>query len=67
MHCIVNVNICIKGPDDKTIVFCLQVLANTHIAMLKNYAELCKRKKERNIFKIETIMHLFYLSIARLD
>ena len=28
LYCIVNVNICIKGPDDKTMVFCrpLQIL-----------------------------------------
>ena len=28
IHCIVNVNICIKGPDDKTVVLCrlMQIL-----------------------------------------
>ena len=28
IHCILNVNICLKGPDDKTIVLCrsLQIL-----------------------------------------
>ena len=28
IYCIINVNICIKGPDDKTIVFCrsMQIL-----------------------------------------
>ena len=39
IHCIVHIDICIKGPDDKTIVFCrsLQVMLN-----------FCRRKEEKN-------------------
>ena len=48
IHCIVNVNTCRKGPDDKTNRL-LQVLANTYITRIKNYVKfLPKKEGEKN-------------------
>ena len=53
IHCVVNVNICRKESDDKTIL--LQVHANTYITRIK---KLCKffakeRKKKKKTFGID--------------
>ena len=42
IHCIVHIDICIKRPDDKTIIFCrsLQVMLN-----------FCRRKEEKKTVK----------------
>ena len=48
MHCIVNVNICIKGPDDKTIVFCrsLQILTKLWSKIDVKFLQKKERKKK---------------------
>ena len=47
IHCIGNVNICIKGPNDRTIVFCRSL--QIHKYDKKYISNFCKRTKGKII------------------
>ena len=49
IHCIINVNTCIKELDDKTIVFCGSLQILKYYYKKKTIQNVCKRKKRKNI------------------
>ena len=52
IHCIVNVNTCRKGHDNKTIVFCQgPVLANIYITRIEKYVKFLRKKERKKKIK----------------
>ena len=58
IHCIVNVNICLKGPDDKTIVFCRSLQILTKLWSKIDVKFLQKKERKRKFILVSPIISM---------